>query len=87
MSAKMSAPSTKPKVKAEKPTQKPKSPAKPPVQGLATPEKKSVKPAVKEEQKSSATKKVMSDRDFKKFLEEVQVSAVSNAHLPRMTAP
>ena len=27
----------------------------------------------------------MSDRDFKKFLEEVQVSAVSDAPMPRMS--
>jgi len=27
----------------------------------------------------------MSDRDFKRFLEEVQVSAVSDAPLPRMS--
>ena len=38
-----------------------------------------------EQQKSSAAKKVMSDRDFKKFLDAVQDSAVCDQPMPRMS--
>ena len=49
----------------------------------STPEKKRVaKLAVKEEQKSSGKK--MGDKDFKKFLEQCQDAAVSDAPMPLM---
>ena len=61
------------KSKANGTTKKPSAPA--------TPEKKrQSKLQMKEEQKSSAKK--MGDKDFKKFLEQVQVAAVQKSPLP-----
>ena len=50
---------------------------------MTTPEKKrQAKLAIKEEQKSSGKK--MGDKDFKKFLEQCQDAAISDAPMPLM---
>ena len=69
------------KGKSAKENSKPPTPKK--ISAQATPEKKrQSKLRMKEEQQSSGKK--MADKDFKKFLEDVQVAAVSSVPMPKM---